>query len=168
MAPRNFTYLVILLAKIIPRTLAIIALISSIILLSIFAISFVSRVQLVRAAVHTQGKVLQVDKLSPQSSPTAVFTFTDASGNVHQVDTTGSSGSFNFNVGDTVPVIYHPVRPEEAKIYGTFSVWAVPLVTGIFGVFDLLVGLGIWFGTNLLQKSLRHRFSLEPSGADAR
>ncbi len=74
-----------------------------------------------------------------------VFTFTDAQGTVHTIHSSSGSSPPDYEVGDSVPVLYSPNDPENAKIDSFFSVWGISLITGILGGIYLPAGLIVWF-----------------------
>ena len=66
-----------------------------------------------------------------------VFTFTDASGNVHTQLSSVGSGSSRYHVGDKVAVMYDPASPVDSKINSfTESALSPVSVTG----FGMLMG----------------------------
>jgi Protein of unknown function (DUF3592) len=101
----------------------------------------------VRTASHADGKIIRMIEQQDNDGTAyfPVFTFRDAQGAEHTIHS--SSGSFppDYEVGDTVPVLYSPTDPTNAKIGSLFSVWGISLITGILGGIDLPAGFVVWF-----------------------
>ena len=70
-----------------------------------------------------------------------VFTFTDHGGMVRRVTSKVSrSGKPGYALGQTMPVVYHRDRPDEAEFDTIFASWGGPLIAGGIGVAFLGVG----------------------------
>lgn len=126
-----------------------------------FVISLVSLVyswHFVRVAAHTDGKIIRMIEHTDKDGDTAyfpVFSFRDGQGNEQTIHS--SSGSFppDYEVGDTVPVLYRPDDPSNAKINSFSSIWGISLITGIIALVDLPAGIVVLFWPNIAQRFKR-------------
>ncbi len=84
-----------------------------------------------------------------------VFSFRDALGSEHTVYSSTASYPPAHQVGDAVHILYSPDSPRDAKIDSFFSLWGLPMITGIIATFYLPVGLLIWFWPRIVQR-FRH------------
>jgi len=132
---------------------------------SISIVSFVLRTRFVRAAIHTRGRVVELRERSSDngSSFSPVFTYRDSRGEEHRIYSTVGSDPPNYEVGQSVPVLYRPNRPLDARIDDFHSVWGLPFVTGIVAVVDLAIALIIWFWPSIVR--IFHRESTSPQPA---
>ena len=131
---------------------------------SISIVSFVSRTRFVRAAVHTEGRVVELRERSGDNGSTfsPVFTYHDSRGEEHRMDSTVSSDPPRYEVGQSVPVLYRPDRPLDARINDFHSIWGLPFVTGIIAALDLTVAFIIWFWPSIA-RIFRRRSSCKSS-----
>ncbi len=104
----------------------------------------VDAVRFAAAARPATGTVVSVETVNTQATgnegisfvPTIRFRTGD--GAVHEAETHISSTSYDFRTGQTVGILYDPSRPDEVRIGGLLSLWALP--GAFFGVGLLLLG----------------------------
>ena len=83
---------------------------------------------------------------------TPVVACSDRSGVRHQARMGVSSSSPDLDVGDTVPVLYDPADPEDARIDSFLLLWLGPLIFWLLGVGSLAMTLlFIFIGPLLLR-----------------
>jgi hypothetical protein len=121
-------------------------------------VSFLYFWHFVQTAAHAKGRIVQMLEHRDGDHGTAffpVFSFRDDQGAEYTIHS--SSGSFppEYEVGDTVPVLYSAANPKNAKIDSLFSIWGISLITGILGVIDLPIGLIVWFWPAIIGKFSR-------------
>ena len=121
---------------------------SGFICIVIALVSFLYFWHFVHTAKHTDGKIVRMIEQKDKDDRTVyfpVFSFHDSQGAEHTIHS--SSGSFppDYEVGDTVPVLYISTDPTNAMIDSFFSVWGISLITGIIGFIDFPAGLVVWF-----------------------
>jgi len=131
---------------------------SGIICLNVSLISLIYFRHFVQIAKHTDGKIIRMIEHKDKDEDTAyfpVFSFRDGQGKEQVIHS--SSGSFPpaYEVGDTVPVLYNPNDPSNAKIDSFFSIWGIPFITGIIGLVVLPAGLLILYWPNLARRFKR-------------
>lgn len=136
---------------------------SASICLSIALVSFVYFWHFVGIAAHADGKIIRMIENKDKGQDTMyfpVFSFRDTQGEQHTIHS--SSGSFppEYEVGDTVSVLYISDNPSNARINSFFSVWGITLFTGVIGLLDMPAGLIMWFWPNIHQ-----RFKKKPETA---
>ena len=107
-------------------------------------------VQFKKTAVEVQGAVIELKEgsSSDHSHPVyyPIIRYADTAGQEHTLYS--GTGSFPpaYAVGDRVSVLYNPANPKDAKVNSFSDLWLLPLILGILGGFDLLVGLFLFFG----------------------
>ncbi len=102
--------------------------------------------EFVDTAARAEGTVIElVEKRDGNSGATfaPVYTFRDAQGGDHNIHSNVSTYPPRYKVGETVTVLYRPEKPDDAAIDGFFDLWLMPLILGIFGAVQLIVGLVI-------------------------
>ena len=112
----------------------------------------------VHTATRADGRVTQiVERRGDHGTLYApVFSFRDVLGAEHTVYSSTASYPPEHQVNDTVRVLYSPEHPGDAKIENFFSLWGLPLVTGLLGVFYLPLGLLVWNWPRIVQR-FRHK-----------
>jgi hypothetical protein len=120
----------------------------------------------VSTASHADAKIIRMVERKVKDDETAyfpVFTFHDAKGAEHTIHS--SSGSFPpaYEVGDTVPVLYSPTDPANAKIDSFFSVWGISLITVVIGSIELPIGLVVWFWPTIVRLFRRKPPVMQPN-----
>lgn len=114
----------------------------------------------VAEAERAEGKVIELLRRTDSSTYAPVVSFITKNGeSIEFVSSTGSNPP-SYSVGETVPVLYAPASPQNARIDGILSLWAGPMILGGIGIgfsslaFSmLLVGR---VGTRRKQYLLRH------------
>lgn len=71
-----------------------------------------------------------------------VFTFTDANGREHTVQSTVGTGGEVYAVGDALAIRYLPDEPEVARIDTFFGRWGATVLLLVLGLAFLLFA---WF-----------------------
>jgi hypothetical protein len=74
------------------------------------------------------------------------FSFADASGKTVTVTSRNSSNPPEFEVGESVFILYVPGDPEEARIDSFWQLWALPVILGSVGTSFLCVVLVMALG----------------------
>jgi hypothetical protein len=101
----------------------------------------------VQSASHAQGTVTKMVEKPGHDSGTVyypVYTFQDSRGKQHEIYSSGGSYPPAYKVGDTVPVLYQPDKPENAEIDDFLNVWFFTAMLAGFGLVDLVFGLGLF------------------------
>lgn len=70
--------------------------------------------------------------------------FNDAEGHEHTTDMQYPSENLNLSVGESVPVLYNPAYPEQARMSTPFQVWVPTALAGIFGAVFTLGSISIF------------------------
>lgn len=112
----------------------------------------------VQSASHAQGTVTQMVERAGHDSGTVyspVYTFQDPEGKQHEIHSSGGNYPPAYKVGDTVPVLYQPDKPDNAKIDSFLEVWIFPAMFAGFGCIDLFVGLVLLVVVFIIQKAAR-------------
>lgn len=120
--------------------------------LFIMVISFLYIHNFIRQARQAQGCIIQlVDREEDGgTSYYPVFTFKDANGVKHIVYSDTGSYPPTYQIGDKITVLYNPNNPRYAKINNFFSIWIIPLITGVLGVTYLPIGLIMWYWPSII------------------
>lgn len=92
----------------------------------------IDAIRFAAVAQPTTGTVVSVETVNTQATgnegvsfiPTIRFETGD--GAVHEAETHISSTGYDFRTGERVEVLYDPSRPDEVRIDGVFSLWALP------------------------------------------
>ena len=90
----------------------------------------------VHSASRTQGTVTKLVLSGKFYFP--VYTFKDARGVKHSVQSLSGSKPAAYKIGDLVGVLYQPDEPDNAEIDQFFDVWIWPIAFAGFGVLFLL------------------------------
>ena len=89
------------------------------------------------------GTVVSVETVNTRDSGNAGVSFLPtiryetARGAVREAETQISSTAYDFRTGETVEILYDPARPEEVRLRGLLSLWALPVA--FFGIGVLLL-----------------------------
>lgn len=94
-------------------------------------------------AIEVPGTVtdLVYDRSGDSSVYYPVVEFRDATGRPFEFRSSSGSNPASYSVGESVPVLYAPGKPESGRINGLFSLWGLPLIIGILGGAFFLVGV---------------------------
>ena len=92
----------------------------------------------VHSASRTQGTVTKLVLSGKFYFP--VYTFKDARGVKHSVQSLSGSKPAAYKIGDLVGVLYQPDEPDNAEIDTFLDVWIWPLALAGFGALVLLFG----------------------------
>jgi hypothetical protein len=106
--------------------------------------AFIYSLSFVRTAARADGHVVQLEK--DESNPTTfhtVFAFRDTLGAGHTVRSALASAPPEYQVGDSVVVLYDPRSPADAKIRNFFSLWGIVFIATLLGVLALPIGIMI-------------------------
>ncbi len=105
-----------------------------------------------RATVAT-GVVVDFRVVEPDAETVwylAIVEFADQSGEIYRIeDTEGGPLSPNFEVGDSVEVLYLPEAPSQGVLRYTTSIFTNPnalVFTGLANVVSVLIGVGLMIG----------------------
>ena len=90
----------------------------------------------VHSASRPQGTVTKLVLSGKFYFP--VYTFKDARGVKHSVQSLSGSKPAAYKIGDLVGVLYQPDAPDNAEIDQFFDVWIWPIAFAGFGVLFLL------------------------------
>jgi hypothetical protein len=80
-------------------------------------------------------------KIVMQTNYAPVFVFRDESGATHTVRSEFAGARSTWRVGQTVPVLYSPRYPENAKLDTFLAIWGMPASIGFVGVIFTSIGL---------------------------
>ena len=97
-------------------------------------------------AIKAQGKIVRNELRSSGGRHAGmlyhpVFTFRDAHGSVYTVESGTGTGQPDYEVGETVPVLYLADQPARAQIDSLFSIWGMTLIIFLFAVLLWIVGV---------------------------
>ena len=125
-------------------------------------LSLVLACHFVRSAARTEGRVIQIEERKAEYGKVyaPIFAFRDATGAEHTVQSHTVSNPPEYQVGDTVGVLYPPSSPEDAETDTFFSNWGTPLITGLLAAFYMPLGLLMWHWPSIIQR-LRQRQSVD-------
>jgi hypothetical protein len=103
------------------------------------------RYSLLKAGLHTQGKVVEILKSLPvdETKSTSAFyyplvEFQDQNGQTYRFKGSTGSNAPAYETGAQVPLVYNPRNPSEAQLTNFSQFWLGPLLI-------ILAGLGILF-----------------------
>jgi uncharacterized protein (UPF0333 family) len=98
-------------------------------------------------ALHASGKILQLERQATGKDVSffPVFSFKDQAGAEHVIHSRVGSSHFNYDVGDTVEVLYPANDPEQAKLNSFFALWVWPILFGGVGLIISIVGFLLWY-----------------------
>jgi hypothetical protein len=122
-----------------------------VVLIAIGVPFFLKAWQFKATALHTPGKILQLErqtsgKDNKDVSFFPVFSFKDQAGAEHVIHSRVSTSYFdNFHVGDTVGVLYPANDPEQARLNNFFAIWLWPILFGGVGLIFSVVGILLWY-----------------------
>jgi hypothetical protein len=106
---------------------------------------FNTRAWLARA-VEAPGTVIEMVRVRDSDSGSYMFAplvrFQTAEGRTVEFQSMVQTNPPAYHAGESVTVLYDPAKPGSAAISGWFSIWAVPLILGIVGVFLAVFGFG--------------------------
>ena len=104
--------------------------------------AFIYTLRFVRTAAQANGHVVQLqkDESDPASFHT-VFAFRDSQGTEHTVRSDLASAPPEYQVVDSVVVLYDNRSPADAKIRNFFSLWGIAFITALSGLFALPIGI---------------------------
>lgn len=113
-------------------------------------------------AVSTDGIVVALDALSDRGSTTyrPIIRFQTPSGNVEFRSSSGSNPP-RYTVGDTVPVLYSPDKPNDARPDAFFSLWGAATITAGIGLVFFTIGAAM---IGLARRSSRREAYLRTQG----
>jgi hypothetical protein len=75
-----------------------------------------------------------------------IFEFADEAGSSHQVCSgTGYCGTLPYKKGDSVPVLYNPHAPADARIDSFVAMWLGPLACAVVSATSVAVGIVLLF-----------------------
>jgi hypothetical protein len=104
--------------------------------------AFIYSFHFVRTAIRTDGRVVQLQ--SDQDDPTSfhtVFTFRDVHGQEQTLTSALASSPPEYNVGDTIQVLYQADSPRDAKVSNFFSLWGITFIAAVLGMLTLAFGM---------------------------
>ena len=108
-------------------------------------------------AVSTQGTITAlVPVIRPNQRRTyaAQFSFTTPAKQAVTITSTSSSNPPEFEVGESVAVLYLPNNPADARIDSFFQLWGASSIVGGIGTVFLAISLGmILYLRNLTRRS---------------
>ncbi len=93
--------------------------------------------------VKAPGRVLRLVAETSTGSSTVyhpLFEYATADGRTFRVRSNHGSNPPGYEVGESVPVLYSPEKPDEAVIHSFGSLYFAPLVLAIMGAAQFLLG----------------------------
>jgi len=108
----------------------------------------------VATASHSPGKVTKLVEENGNHHIVyfPVFEFRDAYGQRHEIDSHSGSYPPEYEVGDKISVLYQTDKPDNATIDSFWNIWIWPVVLGVFGATDLIIGVGLLMAGSILQR----------------
>lgn len=111
-------------------------------------------------AIETQGKVIELVRVRSSDNSSyyykPVVTFKTSKGEAVEFTSSSGSNPASFSVGEEVPILYLPAKPQEAKIKGFFSLWGAAAIVGGIGSVFFLVGIIILLVAKLKNKKEKY------------
>ncbi|MBI3535631.1 MAG: DUF3592 domain-containing protein [Deltaproteobacteria bacterium] len=106
----------------------------------------------IATSLQAQGKVIELSRHATydnhnRSAPVyyPVIEFTLPNGKKTEFISNTGSNPPDYEVGDSVTIIYDPAKPRQAKINSFLDIWLLPVVLGflgtVFTTFSLCLGL---------------------------
>jgi len=98
-------------------------------------------------ATKTTGTIVRFAQSTSSDSSgsyqvyTPIFSFTDQFSKKHEVKAKASERNPSDRLGDLVPVIYEPSKPEEAKMYRFTELYLWASLLGAFALIMLFLGI---------------------------
>lgn len=104
--------------------------------------ALVLTVKFVNSAVETTARVVHVQISYGDDSTTYKPTvqFRDTNGRTVEAESWMSSSSYDFNVGEKIPILYDPADPENIRLNYFFEKWGFGVILTGIGGFMVLVG----------------------------
>ena len=108
-------------------------------------------------AVEANGKIVELDRKNSGDGVTysPVFSFVEASGKQHTIHSSLSTNPPRYEIDEKVSVLYDPQNPQKARIDSFLNLYFVPLVMGIIGAINLLIGLLLVFLVPVLMRRIK-------------
>lgn len=98
-------------------------------------------------ARETHGTVVALEESrSTSGNGTAyypVIHYQTHEGSQHEVTATVGGNPPDFQVGDSVAVLYDPENPETMRLDASLHIWFPSILLGVFGVIFTLMGYGM-------------------------
>jgi hypothetical protein len=119
-----------------------------VVLIAIGVPFFLKAWQFKATALHASGKILQLERQTSGKDVSffPVFSFKDQAGAEHVIHSRVSTSYFNnYDVGDTVEVLYPANDPEQARLNRFFALWIWPILFGGVGLILSVVGFLLWY-----------------------
>jgi hypothetical protein len=95
---------------------------------------FVSRAQAADGRVVQVRRSLHTDERAYRTT----FAFRDAAGTEHRVRSRALMPVRMHRYGDSVPVLYDPANPANARIESFWELWALPVGLGVAGLASMI------------------------------
>jgi hypothetical protein len=95
-------------------------------------------------AVHAEGTVVRLVATDNKGSKAPLVRY-EVEGTTYEFQSSISSTTPGYAVGQKVPVMYRPENPGAGQIDSFFERWLMPIVLGVFGLVFTLVGCGMLF-----------------------
>jgi hypothetical protein len=113
--------------------------------------------QFLAKAAKADGKIVELERKDSGDGVTysPVFSFTDTSSTQHTVRSSLSSNPPHYAIEEKVSVLYDPQDPQKARIDSFVNLYFVPLVMGIIGAMNLLVGLLLVFVVPVFTRGIK-------------
>ena len=107
--------------------------------------AFLSKTKETVGEIVALKKVLPVDSYE-QATYRPVVSFRVGTSSPIRFESMTSSNPPQYSIGDSVPVLYDPGSPYDARIRSFTSLWLLPIVLCGLGLIFALIGAGILIG----------------------
>jgi len=137
------------ITRILARVFGVIMLVSAFGLLALCGSCCNRTAKFKKTAVEVQGTVIEMKEgISAVYGHTVyypIIRYADTGGQEHTLYSNAGSYPPRYAVGDRISVLYDPARPNAAQVNIFTHLWLMPIILGIIGGPDLLIGLFVFF-----------------------
>jgi uncharacterized Tic20 family protein len=129
------------------RIIGVLFILFSMLPLGICAYCYMSTSSFLNKAENTHGTVLEVveRRTSDGTMYYPVYSFVDVYGTKHKIYSKSGSYPPQYDVGDTISILYDPENPKEIKMDSFLSLWMGTIVAGVLGIIPFLIGAVFFF-----------------------
>jgi hypothetical protein len=106
---------------------------------------FQSRLSFIYQATKTEGVITEIEsrRTSSKTYYYPIVSYQDVEGDQQTMHfDLGTTGGFDYSVGETITILYIPDEPDSAKVWVFWEMWGVPSVLSGVGIIFILIGIG--------------------------
>lgn len=116
--------------------------------------------QFLNRCMATEGKITGLvpivrsnsDQHATRTTYAPTFSFTAADGMTYSVTSTSSSNPPEFEVGDSIIVLYEASSPDQARIDSFGQLWLASIIFGGVGAIFFVISIGMAFYLRALSR----------------